>query len=66
MTPAQEKYLIDRLWQIAAVDDKLANEWLETSGSYSMFDEPGSVKIAREILADLGALSPPSQTRGTP
>lgn len=35
---------------IACWGDKLANERLEKSGSYSGFDEPGSVKIAREIL----------------
>lgn len=36
--------------RIAAYDDQGANYRLKTSGSYSAFDEPGSVEIAREAL----------------
>jgi hypothetical protein len=51
----KRQWLIDHLRQIAALDDKLANDRLAATGSYSGFDEPGSVKIAREILSELGA-----------
>lgn len=50
----KRQWLIDHLRQIAALDDELANDRLATTGSYSAFDEPGSVKIARKILAELG------------
>jgi len=42
------------LQRIAAFDDKLACEKLEKIGSYSSFDEPGSVQIARQALAEKG------------
>jgi hypothetical protein len=42
--------LRDALTRIASFDDKGANEYLEATGSYSRFDEPGAVKIAREAL----------------
>lgn len=42
--------LRNALIKIAAVDDMLANDRLATNGSYSGFDEPGSVQIARETL----------------
>lgn len=38
------------LREIAAYSDKLANETLKATGSYSGFDEPASVKIARAAL----------------
>jgi len=46
-------WLRERLTEIACLDDALANQRLETTGSYSCFDEPGSVRIAREILVEL-------------
>ena len=39
------------LKKIACFDDMLANDRLATNGSYSGFDEPGSVEIARAALA---------------
>jgi hypothetical protein len=57
MTKELPNWVIARLKKIASLDDKLANHHLETTGSYACFDEPGSVRIAREILADAGALS---------
>jgi hypothetical protein len=38
------------LERIAAYDDVSANEQLAATGSYSAFDEPGSVRIARAAL----------------
>lgn len=38
------------LREIACYDDKGANERLKATGSYSYFDEPGSVMIARKAL----------------
>lgn len=35
---------------IASYDDKSANEYLEDFGSYSAFDEPGSVSLARDYF----------------
>jgi hypothetical protein len=49
-------WLIKRLNQIACLDDELANMHLKMTGSYACFDEPGSVRIAREILAEADAL----------
>lgn len=40
----------DALYRIAAFDDKGASERLEITGSLSSFDEPGSVKMARDAL----------------
>lgn len=51
-------WLIVRLKKIACFDDKLANHHLETTGSYSCFDEPGSVRIARDILAEMESRAP--------
>lgn len=45
--------LVEALTKIAAFDDTGANYRLETLGSYAGFDEPGSVKVAREALARL-------------
>lgn len=39
------------LTKIAAFSDSAASERLKTTGSYSSFDEPGSVQIARHALA---------------
>jgi len=58
VTKELPRWVIDRLKRIASLDDKLANHHLETTGSYACFDEPGSVRIAREILAEAGALTP--------
>jgi hypothetical protein len=38
------------LEKIACFDDLGANKRLTSSGSYGSFDEPGSVRIAREAL----------------
>jgi hypothetical protein len=43
--------LVAALEAIASFDDEGANERLEQTGSYVLFDEPGSVKIARAALA---------------
>lgn len=53
MAPEKMRWLIERLESVACLDDKLANMHLEKTGSYACFDEPGSVKIAREILKEL-------------
>ncbi len=42
--------LVAALRDIAAFDDKRANAHLEASGSYSSFDEPCSVSLARAAL----------------
>ena len=39
--------------QIAAWDDDLANQRLKLFGTYSSFDEPGSVQIARHALPSI-------------
>lgn len=39
------------LKKIAALDDEWANRKLEATGSYSSFDEPASVELARAALA---------------
>jgi len=46
-----EKYKA-ALNRIAAWDDKGASEKLAWTGSYSSFDEPGSVEIARKALKE--------------
>jgi len=38
------------LREIASFNDKDASEHLERTGSYSLFDEPGSVEVARAAL----------------
>ncbi len=43
--------LVSALREIAAFDDEGANARLVKTGSYSSFDEPGSVQIARAALA---------------
>jgi len=45
--------LIAALIGIAAFDDIGANDRLATNGSYSGFDEPGGVRVAREALASI-------------
>ena len=44
--------LMDALIKIAAFTDTSASEFLGRTGSYSCFDEPGSVKIARAAIAN--------------
>jgi hypothetical protein len=39
--------------RIACWDDDVANNQLRINGSYAGFDEPSSVKIAREALASI-------------
>ena len=46
----REKICESALTEIACYDDKPANEHLEETGSYSRFDEPGSVSRARAAL----------------
>ena len=41
------------LTKIASDDDSLASDILADIGSYAGFDEPGSVKIAREAIRTL-------------
>lgn len=61
--PEKAAWLIARLKKIACLDDKAANERLYLTGSYSAFDEPGSVKIAREILQELDRVTVTSAIR---
>lgn len=44
--------LVEALEKIACFDDETAtaNEWLEKTGSYASFDEPGSVAVARAAI----------------
>lgn len=42
--------LREALRKIAAYDDAAANAYLRATGSYSTFDEPGSVEMARGVL----------------
>lgn len=49
---AQHRKLVEALRTIARFDDKLANDHLIKTGSYSGFDEPGSVEIARAAIAE--------------
>lgn len=48
----------DRLWEalqkIAMFDDTYANARLRNTGSYSEFDEPSSVRVARAALSQGG------------
>lgn len=59
MTKELPRWVVERLKMIASLDDKMANHHLETTGSYACFDEPGSVRVAREILIEAGALTRP-------
>jgi hypothetical protein len=45
--------LVEALREIAAFDDRGANEHLAKTGSYGAFDEPGAVETARAALAQL-------------
>ena len=45
--------LLAALMQIAAWDDSIANAILVRTDSYSAFDEPSAVKIAREALSSV-------------
>lgn len=47
---AENARLREALDRIAAWDDTGAGELLTACGSYSAFDEPGSVEIARKVL----------------
>jgi hypothetical protein len=47
--------LMDAIAKIAAFDDERANRRLERHQSYSWFDEPKAVQIAREALDKIGA-----------
>lgn len=51
LSPAQGDGMRDALVKIADFDDSIGNARLEKHGEYSGFDEPRSVKIAREALA---------------
>lgn len=54
LSQAQEiERLRKALTHIAAYDDELASARLAKTGRYGAFDEPGSVKIAREALDNL-------------
>lgn len=48
---AQVERLSEALTKIAAFDDEAAQNYLVRTGSLSMFDEPGSVEIARATLS---------------
>ena len=49
---ARVRKLETALTEIACFDDQGANQRLANTGSYSMFDEPGSVEQAREALKE--------------
>ena len=61
---ARIAHLETALRQIAAFDDKGASERLTASGSYARFDEPGSVKIAREALGRGRFVMPTKEVTG--
>lgn len=44
----------DTLIEMAAFDDTRASNHLAATGSYSWFDEPSAVRVARAILAEKG------------
>lgn len=46
--------LVSALNAIAAWNDVQGNSRLQVTGSYSAFDEPASVEVARTALADIG------------
>lgn len=48
--------LVHALRRIACFDDVIASARLAQTGSYSAFDEPGSVQIARETLSAFASL----------
>lgn len=50
---ARYNMAIDALRKIGAYEDFEASNWLRERGSYSLFDESGSVQIARECLRKL-------------
>ena len=52
--------LREALTEIGAFDDKLANEYLASHGSYGGFDEPASVMIARAVLTHRATTLRPS------
>ncbi len=47
------EHMLEALTKVAAFDDKAASDLADITGSYSAFDEPGSVKIARDTLAKI-------------
>jgi hypothetical protein len=49
--------LVKALQAIVALNDRSASDQLAQTGSYSGFDEPGSVMIARDALAKAGVQS---------
>ena len=46
--------MLEALVKIAAFNDTQATEQLRENGSYSLFDEPHSVEIARDALEFMG------------
>ena len=51
LQPSSVKALVEALDRIATWGDTKASMHLEETGSYSWFDEPGSVQMARAALA---------------
>jgi hypothetical protein len=49
--------LVAALTKIAGFDDELACGYLKATGSYGGFDEPESVKLARQTLAAVGQIA---------
>jgi len=49
---AEIERLREALEDITCFDDTAANAYLKNHGSHTMFDEPGSVKIARDALKE--------------
>lgn len=44
--------------RMACLEDKVANAWLEKTGSRALFDEPVSVLISREALTKINEVLP--------
>jgi len=57
-----ERIYYDALRAISAENDQAAVNQLIQTGSYSLFDEPCSVQIAREALLRAGSVTRPSDT----
>ena len=53
---ARLEVAMEALNAIGCFDDRQGNRRLEETGSYSAFDEPGSVKNARNALKQIGDL----------
>lgn len=53
--------MLNALHKIADWNDKIGNSRLQKYGSYTSFEDPKSVKIAREAFAEMGITQSPSR-----